>query len=87
MPGVIGNRPHELEKKIDHPPGGGSKDTTDAVAGALANAIASREASSLRVPCEPSVIAGIHPHAYPAEVDPFNMLGRIPPRPTRVFDC
>jgi hypothetical protein len=63
----------ELERKIDHPPGG-SKDVTDAVAGAHLNALKSDEAARL-LANPPPVILGVENTASTlAESDPFKLL-------------
>ena len=77
----------ELERKIDHV-SGGSKDATDAVAGAYANAIASDETRLLSsIDCVP-VVEGIRTVAGNASLsDPFGFLNGIPPRPPRTFQA
>ena len=49
----------ELEDKIEHPPNGGTEDTTDAAAAAFFSAITSDEIRSLGVPQTPPVVEGI----------------------------
>ena len=74
----------ETDSKIDHPPGG-TKDTTDAAAGAYLSAILSDEIRSLATPPGPPVVNGISPHANASPEDPFGFFNRMPPRPIRVF--
>jgi len=74
----------ELDTKIDHPPNG-TKDTSDAAAGAYLNAISSEEVHNLTVPNAPPVILGLSPFANASPEDPFGFFTRIPPRPIRVF--
>lgn len=76
----------ELERKIDHPPGG-SKDVADAVAGAFENAICSAEMATL-TPVPDGQIFGGPAAAQPAAVaDSFGLLARVPPRRTQIVDA
>ena len=70
--------------KIDHPPGG-TKDTTDAAAGAYLNTITSEETLSLSVPQTPSFVGGISPHANCAPEDPFGFFFGVKSTPLRIF--
>jgi hypothetical protein len=74
----------ETDTKVDHPPNG-TKDTTDAAAGAFLNAISSDEIKTLAVPEGPSAVVGISGLVQDAIEDPFGFLSRLPPRPTRLF--
>jgi hypothetical protein len=69
----------ELDSKIDHPPGGGTKDTTDSAAAAYLSAISSQEVTSLTIPQTPSALVGIMgsvvPNASPE--DPFGFYTQI----------
>jgi hypothetical protein len=76
----------ELEKKIDHSPNG-TKDTSDAAAGAFLNAISSDEVYNLTVSHAPPAILGVSPFANASPDDPFGFFMRIPPRPIRVFQA
>jgi len=77
----------ELERKIDHVPGG-SKDATDAAAGAYANAIASDETRLLSMSDSVPVVEGIRAVAGNASPpDPFGFLSGLPPRPPRTFQA
>ena len=78
----------ELERKIDHPSGGGSKDTTDAVTGAYANAIGSEETKIFSISNLPPALDGIRPaRGNASPEDPFGFYTRIPPRQPRIFDA
>ncbi|MCX6925660.1 MAG: hypothetical protein NT154_20980, partial [Verrucomicrobia bacterium] len=73
----------EMERKICHP-SEGSKDTTDAAAGAYANAIGSEEIKILSISTLPPAVEGIRPprgNATPE--DPFGLYTGIPPRKPR----
>jgi hypothetical protein len=74
----------ETEEKIERPPNG-TKDTTDAAAGAYLNAITSEEVTTLNVPQAPSVVVGISPHANASPDDPFGMYTRLPKPRSRIF--
>lgn len=74
----------ELDTRIDHQPNG-TKDTTDAAAGAFLNAISSDEIKTLTVPEGPSVVVGISGYSNNSSDDPFGFLSRLPPRRTQVF--
>ena len=76
----------ELESKIEHPPNGGTKDTTDAAAAAYLSAISSDEIRSLTMPQTPPVLVGISLMANAAPQDPFGFFSRIKPRQPRVFN-
>jgi hypothetical protein len=73
----------EIGTKIDHPPGG-TKDTTDAAAGAYLNAISSEEIRSLVATQEPPAVLGISSLANASPEDPFGFLARIKPRKPRI---
>ena len=60
----------DRDAKIDHPPGG-TKDTTDAVAGAYLSAISSDEINTLARAPGPPVVVGIAPVANARPWDPF----------------
>ncbi len=75
----------ETEEKIERPPNG-TKDTSDAAAGAFLNAITSTEVTTLSIPQAPSVVVGISPHANASPDDPFGFLIPVRPRPTRTFE-
>jgi hypothetical protein len=74
----------ELGTKIDHEPNG-TKDTTDAAAGAYLNAISSEEIRTLTVPEGPSAVVGISRHFNEFADDPFGFISRLPQRRTQVF--
>jgi hypothetical protein len=74
----------ELEHKIDHPPNGGTKDTTDAAAAAFLSAFTSDEIKSLSIPQGPPVVVGISATANASPEDPFGFLSRIKPRKPHV---
>ncbi|MGA9452320.1 MAG: hypothetical protein WBW41_13360 [Verrucomicrobiia bacterium] len=76
----------ELDTKIDHP-SNGTKDTTDAAAGAFLNAISSEEIKTLKVPEGPSALVGISGFLENTIEDPFGFLRRLPPRRTQVFEA
>ena len=77
----------ELERKIGHVPGG-SKDATDAAAGAYANAIASDETRLLSISDSVPVVEGIRTVAgNGSPPDPFGFLSGLPPRPPRTFQA
>jgi len=57
----------EMDKKFDHPPNG-TKDVTDAAAGAYLNAVNSNEAKSLNVSNEPGLYWGSSQSSAP---DPY----------------
>lgn len=75
----------ETDHKIDHPPNG-TKDTTDAAAGAFLNAISSEEVKLLALPKGPSAVVGISGVLKDTIDDPFGFLRPLPPRRTRVFE-
>lgn len=75
----------ELDSKIDHPLGGGTKDTTDAAAAAFLSAISSDEIRSLAIPPGAPAVFGIWPMANASAQDPFGFFNRIKPRPPQVF--
>jgi hypothetical protein len=77
----------ELERTIDHT-SEGSKDTTDAVAGAYANAIRSEETKALSTGNQQPVVKGIRlPRGNATPDDPFGFFTRLPLRQTRLFDA
>jgi hypothetical protein len=75
----------ETEEKIERPPDG-TKDTTDAAAGAYLNAITSEEVTTLTVSQAAAAVVGISPHANASPEDPFGFFNRLPQRPTRKFE-
>jgi hypothetical protein len=75
----------EQETKIDHPQNGGSKDTTDAAAGAFLSAISSDEVRTLCTPQAPPVVVGISPHANASPEDPFGFFIRYKRQPKTSF--
>jgi hypothetical protein len=74
----------DTDTKVDHPPNG-TKDTTDAAAGAFLNAISSDEVKTLTVPEGPSALVGISGFVQFTNEDPFGFLRRLPPRRTQIF--
>ncbi len=76
----------ETETKIDHPPNGGTKDTTDAASGAYLNAISSEEVRNLAAP-RPSVIVGLSRFANASPEDPFGLYTRLKAPSVRLFKC
>jgi hypothetical protein len=74
-------------RKFDHPPGAGTKDVADAVAGAYLNAISSEEKATLSTENRPSIYATHNePMDYQQKLD-FNFCDPnwFLSRPTRVF--
>ncbi len=76
----------ETEWKIVHPPDG-TKDTTDAAAGAYFNAITSDEVESLGGPQGPSALVGISYVGNASPQDPFGFFAKIPARKPRIFSA
>src|ERR1035437_9217369 len=74
----------ETEEKIERPPDG-TKDTTDAAAGAYLNAIASEEVRTLTVPQAPPAVVGISLHANASPEDPFCFFIRLKRHPREHF--
>lgn len=74
----------ETEEKIERPPDG-TKDTTDAAAGAYLNAIASEEVRTLTVPQAPPAVVGISLHANASPEDPFGFYIKLKRRPIMHF--
>jgi len=74
----------ELDTKIVHQPNG-TKDTTDAAAGAYLNAISSEEVRNLTIPLEPPAVVGISPSSNASPDDPFGLFVGLKPRPSQVF--
>jgi hypothetical protein len=74
----------ELEAKVDHSPNG-TKDTTDAAAGAFLSAISSDEVQTLCTSQAPPVFVGISPHANASPDDPFGFYIRLKRQPKTHF--
>jgi hypothetical protein len=74
----------ETEDKIERPMNG-TKDTTDAAAGAYLNAITSEEIKTLNNSQAPSVVVGISPHAKASPEDPFGFYNGVKTPPTMIF--
>jgi hypothetical protein len=81
----------ELERKVDHPPTKGSKDTSDAAAGAYYNAMNSDERMTVLCSNGPAIYGLSAVSSDPRNKLDFNFLGdylKRCPRPTsRTFDA